>query len=92
LKRFSNILGYNDVEENDMNGLQEITKLAEQLTPAEQLELVEHLAHRLRSNTRSNAKPIDLYGAWKDNFPEDIDVVADLREIRDGWKHKLDAE
>ncbi|MBX3294688.1 MAG: hypothetical protein KF762_03065 [Acidobacteria bacterium] len=75
-----------------MNGLQEITKLAEQLTPAEQLELVEHLAHRLRSNTRANSKPKNLYGAWKNKFPDDIDIVSDLREIRDGWKQKLDAE
>ena len=75
-----------------MNGLQEITKLAEQLTPAEQLELVEHLAHRLRSNTRSNSKPKDLYGTWRNKFPDDIDLISDLREIRDGWKQKLDAE
>lgn len=75
-----------------MNGLQEVTKLAERLTAAEQLALVEHLAHRLRSTATSERKPIDLYGAWKGKFPEDIGVVSDIREIRDGWKQKLDAD
>ena len=75
-----------------MNGLQEVTKLAERLTAAEQLALVEHLAHRLRSTGASERKPIDLYGAWKGKFPEDIDVVSDIRQIRDGWKQTLDTE
>lgn len=75
-----------------MNGLQEVTKLAERLTTAEQLELVEHLAHRLRSKTAPERKPIDLYGVWKGKFPEDIDVVSDIRQIRDGWKKKLDLQ
>lgn len=75
-----------------MNGLQEVTKLAERLSPAEQLELVEHLAHRLRATAAPDRKPIDLYGAWKGKFPENMDVVSDLREIRDGWKQRLDLE
>lgn len=75
-----------------MNGLQEVTKLAERLTAAEQLALVEHLAHGLRSTAASERKPIDLYGAWKGKFPEDIDVVSDIRQIRDGWKQTLDTE
>jgi hypothetical protein len=75
-----------------MNGLQEVTKLAERLTTAEQLALLEHLAQRLRANVAPKREPIDLYGAWKGKFPEDIDLVSDIREIRDGWKQKLDAE
>ena len=72
-----------------MNEFQEITKRAERLSPAEQLALVEHLAHRLRSTAASDRKPIDLYGAWKGKFPEDIDVISDVREIRNGWKQGL---
>lgn len=75
-----------------MDGLQEVTKLADRLTTAEQLALVEHLAHRLRSKTPPDRKPIDLYGAWKGKFPEDVDVISDIRQLRDGWKQKLDTE
>ena len=74
-----------------MNGLQEVTKLAEKLSAAEQLTLVEHLAHRLRSKA-SERKPVDLYGAWKGKFPEDIDVTSDIRDIRDSWKREIDAD
>lgn len=33
---------------------------------------------------------MNFYGAWKGKFPEDVDVVSDIREIRDDWKQRLD--
>jgi hypothetical protein len=75
-----------------MNGLQDVTKLAERLTAADQLALVEYLAHRLRSGVAAERKPVDLYGAWKGKFPEDTDIIADIREIRDGWRDEFEAE
>ncbi len=32
----------------------------------------------------------ELYGRWADKFPEGFDVEKELREIRSGWKKKLD--
>lgn len=75
-----------------MNGLEHITKLAEKLSPAEQLQLMERLAHRLRHAKTSASKPADLYGAWRGAFPEDIDIISDIREIRGGWKKKFELD
>ncbi|MBX3289684.1 MAG: hypothetical protein KF855_10110 [Acidobacteria bacterium] len=74
-----------------MNGLEEVTKMAERLAPGDQLKLVEHLAHKLQRQT-SAKKPADLYGAWKGKFPEDIDVFQEIRGIRDEWKKKFDID
>lgn len=73
-----------------MDVLEKVTQMAERLSPPEQLQLVEHLAKRLRTQTLGAKKPQSLRGSWKGKFPEDIDVEADIREIRDEWKKELD--
>jgi hypothetical protein len=73
-----------------MKELKELTKLAESLPVGDQLKLIEHLSHKLQKRT-STKKP-DLYGAWKGKFPEDLDVIQEIRKIRDEWKHKFDFE
>lgn len=73
-----------------MNVLEEVTQLADRLSPPEQLQLVEHLARRLRSQTLEAKKPLNLYGSWRGKFPEDADIETALREIRDEWKKELD--
>ncbi len=73
-----------------MDVLEKVTQMADRLSPLEQLQLVEHLAKRLRTRTFEAKKPINLYGSWRGKFPEDIDVEADIREIRDEWKKELD--
>ncbi len=73
-----------------MEVLETVTEMADRLSPSEQLRLVEHLAKRLQTRKIETKKPIDLYGSWRGKFPEDIDVEADIREIRDEWKKELD--
>ncbi len=73
-----------------MDVLEKVTQMAERLSPPEQLQLVEHLAKRLRTRTLEVKKPVNLYGSWKDKFPEDADIEAAIREIRDEWKKKFD--
>lgn len=73
-----------------MNVLEQVTQLADRLSPPEQLQLVEHLARRLRSQTLEAKKPLNLYGSWRGKFPEDADIETALREIRDEWKKELD--
>ncbi len=73
-----------------MDVLEQVTKLADRLSPPEQLQLVEHLAKRLRTRTFEAKKPQSLRGIWKDKFPKDADIDAALKEIRDEWKIELE--
>lgn len=73
-----------------MDVLEKVTEMADKLSPPEQLRLVEHLARRLRTKALETKKLHSLRGSWKGKFPEDIDVEADIREIRDEWKKELD--
>ncbi|MGI8466979.1 MAG: hypothetical protein ACR2N3_00820 [Pyrinomonadaceae bacterium] len=73
-----------------MDVLEKVTQLADRLSPPEQLRLVEHLARRLQTSTLEAKKSLNLYGSWRGKFPEDINVEADIREIRDEWKKELD--
>jgi len=73
--------------------LEHIAQLAEQLSPEEQLRLVEHLAQHLRENAGVNTAqrtPRDLYGIWRGRVPDDFDVESALQEIRQEWTHELD--
>lgn len=72
-----------------MTELEHITKLAERLTASEKRQLVARLADRLRAESEPKRGTADLYGAWKGKFSEDLDVIAEIRGIRDGWKEKF---
>ncbi len=73
-----------------MQTLQEVTVLADKLSPVEKIKLVKHLAISLESVTLERKKPVSLYGSWKGKFSEDFDVETTIREIRDEWKKKFD--
>ncbi len=73
-----------------MEVLETVTEMADRLSPSEQLRLVEHLAKRLQTKSSDKKKPQSLRGIWKGKFPEDIDIEADIREIRDEWKKEFD--
>ena len=68
-----------------------LTLLAAQLPPEQQLELVAHIAERLRElQTPPKKQPINLRGAWRGKFPDNHDIDADLAEIRSEWLKELD--
>jgi len=73
-----------------MSVLEQVTQMADRLSPPEQLRLVEHLAKQLQTRTFEAKKPQSLRGIWKDKFPEDADIETDIREIRDEWKKEFD--
>ena len=73
-----------------MSVLEQVTQMADRLSPPEQLRLVEHLAKQLQTKTLEAKKPQSLYGIWRGKFPEDADIEADIREIRDEWKKELE--
>ncbi|MCY7375389.1 MAG: hypothetical protein LH472_05390 [Pyrinomonadaceae bacterium] len=73
-----------------MQILEEVTALADKLSPSEKIRLVKHLAISLETITFEQKKPQSLYGAWKGKFPEDFDAEKEIREIRDEWKKKFE--
>jgi len=74
-----------------MDVLEQVTQMADRLSPPEQLRLVEHLAKQLQTRTfEAKKKPQSLRGIWKDKFPKDADIDAALKEIRDEWKTELE--
>ena len=66
--------------------LHQVERLLDQLTSGEQAILLENLARRMRLVVSHPFPPRDLYGIWKDKFPQNVDVGAALREIRQAWK------
>lgn len=73
-----------------MQVLETVTEMADKLSPSEQLQLIEHIAKRLQMKISDKKKPQSLRGSWKGKFPEDIEVEADIQEIRDEWKKEFD--
>ena len=63
-------------------------KLAE--TPANISEDSEVIVTFLSEKTQDERKPMDLHGLWKTEGAEEIDVIAEIREIRDAWKEELE--
>jgi hypothetical protein len=66
--------------------LDQAERLLDQLTPAEQAILLEKIAHRMRLAVSRPFPPQDLYGMWKDRFPQNVDLDAALHEIRHAWQ------
>jgi hypothetical protein len=71
--------------------LDQVKRLADQLSFAEKLSLVEHLAQQLRQTeilavTAHKKKPQDLRGVWRGRFPENLDLDQVLDEIRHEWE------
>lgn len=50
--------------------LDEATAIAEQLTPAEKVKLLKHLAQSLENTFPIGKKPKDLLGIWKGSSPK----------------------
>jgi hypothetical protein len=65
--------------------LQTVEQLALRLDAREQLALVEHLVHHLRTANGTSA-PEDLYGAWAAKFSPDLNLDEALAEIRSAWQ------
>lgn len=73
-----------------MTVLEHIKQLTHTLTPKQREELAKYLD---KPNGKPVLKkPVSLRGSWKIDFPEDFDLDATLREIRDEWKKELDGD
>ncbi len=70
--------------------LEYVEEIAGQLSLEDLQKLIDHLKSRLLKLDGSAAlaerQPLDLYGAWRGRFPDDIDLDAALSEIRQEWE------
>ena len=68
-----------------MTEFEHIKQLAGNLTSAEK-EILVHYLVEANGEQPSQEKPQSLRGDWADAFPQDLDVDAELKEIRGEWK------
>src|SRR5207302_1645561 len=75
--------------------LEEVTRLADQLSAEEQRVLAEHLSSQPQmvddqaptdASTCAERPLQSLRGIWQGHFPEDFDIDAVLYEIRHEWE------
>lgn len=71
-----------------MTVLEHIKNLSHSLTPKQRKELAKYLEKP--SGKPVQKKIVSLRGSWKIDFPEDFDLDAALREIRNEWKKELE--
>ena len=83
---FSSVLGYNC---RVMTVLERIKQLSHSLSPKQRGELADYLKQP-NGKPIAAKKPVSLRGSWKIKTPENFDLDATLREIRDEWKKELD--
>jgi len=70
-----------------MTVLEQIIQLSENLSTDEKQSLAVYLSS---NESGPNRRPRDLYGIWKDGFPQDFDIDAALREIRGQWQREVE--
>ena len=70
-----------------MTVLEQIIQLSENLSTGEKQSLAAYLS---ANESGPNRRPRDLYGIWKDGFPQDFDIDASLREIRGEWQREVE--
>jgi hypothetical protein len=71
--------------------LEHVAQLAEQLSPEDQLRLVERLAQHLRRHSAPPAarqQPQSLRGVWREHFPDDPNLDDLLYDIRHEWEEE----
>lgn len=73
--------------------LEQIEQLVNQLSINDQHYLLLRLETRLQQPAapiEQSNQPQSLRGIWAGKFPDDFDVMAAIREIRDEWKEELE--
>ena len=68
-----------------MTEFEHIKQLAGNLTSAEK-EILAHYLVEANGDQPSSEKPQSLRGDWADAFPQDLDVDAELKDIRGEWQ------
>lgn len=72
--------------------LEQVARLVDELSLADQQTLVDRLTQRLQQASAAGApgvqsrEPQDPYGIWRDRFPDDLDIDGLLHDIRHEWQ------
>jgi hypothetical protein len=78
--------------------LEEVTEMADQLSPEEKRSLIEYLARQVQTGDQASPvtadlplekPPKSLRGIWAGRVPDDFDIDAVLHEIRHEWEKEL---
>jgi hypothetical protein len=71
--------------------LENVERIAEQLSAEDKLTLAEHLSAQVKLQTApAERQPQDLYGLWRGKFPPEQEIDALLYEIRHEWEKELE--
>ncbi len=71
--------------------IEQIKRLAFYLSPEDKLHLADFL-HQQAGNVAPRTKPKSLRGTWKNEFPADLDLDAELKEIRSEWEKEWEGD
>jgi len=66
--------------------IEAVEQALDQMQPTEQWRILERLILLLKRDNHIRQQPQDLYGIWKEGFPEDFDIDKELYEIRHAWE------
>lgn len=75
--------------------LEQVARMADQLSPTDKQSLVEHLTRQTQAadaeapssdTSEPGTRLQSLRGIWQGHFPDDFDVDAVLNEIRHEWE------
>ena len=73
--------------------LEQIEQIVSQLSTNDQYKIFLGLKNRLQQTpplVEAPGQSHSLRGIWAGKFPDDLDVMAAIREIRDEWKQELE--
>ncbi len=68
--------------------LTKVEEALDQLTLDEQWLVLERLLQRFKHTSQHQKQGQDLYGVWRDIFPPDFDLDAELFEVRHEWEEE----
>ena len=69
--------------------IEQVKRLANYLSPEDKLHLAEFLSQPA-GNVAPRLKPKSLRGTWQNAFPPELDLDAELKEIRSEWEKEWD--
>ena len=68
--------------------IEQVKRLADYLSPEDKLHLADFLRQQA-GNVIPRPKPKSLRGTWKNEFSRDLNLNAELKEIRSEWEKEL---
>lgn len=71
--------------------IEQVKRIANYLSPKDKLDLAEFLSQQA-GNVAPYIKPESLRGTWQNAFPPELDLDAELKEIRSEWEKEWEGD